>query len=514
MSTWKVEAWTPPRAGRTPTYFETVGSYFGEDDAFDAAYRFLEQARSKRWWKPGAYLKILGPGFQHVVTQEDDAQAHQREAARYARRFGLKAGEALRLIEHPRRAEILDELFSWRESVGLPEESSPLSRGYLLELIDSERFERNAGVYVVSATIAEANHHTVTLKERFSSLEKALARAVELRDSSRPEGGPGRRSVIFVDRQRRGSARDLHLQFGADERTWGLVHTSNEAAEILGAEVFRQVGPAGPDGPALPPGFEGFGDEVFEENAKRAIRYAPLTPPVGQRELLVDREGVEWIVIPHSRLVEADGERYDREWVEQRRGPLQPKLSTNMPRRYERNRSALDAARKLRRTFHDKEPEHETPVPWRWPSELQEIGVCEAVMYASNKWQKNPKDVIDYKHVAEGPQRILVQPGFLQDFKTGRALPTVGPVHELNDMPDAFAVLDKILGVQVQLYTGSDAAPQPSGEFYQIDIANAHLGAGVHPVTGQTFLIVYTSQGVHCLIVGDELAVEKDGITG
>jgi hypothetical protein len=377
-------------------------------------------------------------------------------------------------------------------------------------------FEPNAA-YVVSATIHEPEGQ-VTIKERFSSLEKALARAVELRDSSRPVGGPGRRSVIFVDRQRRGSARDLHLALSAPSRTWGLETASNEASEMLGSELHRQVGPTEASaGPAMPPGFEGFGDDVFEENAKKAVRYAPRTPPVGQRELLVDRNGTEWIVIPDSRLVEAEGERFTREWVEQRLGPLQPKLSTNRPRRYERNNSALAAAREIRRKFHDQDPEHETPVPWDWPAELQEIGTCEAVMYASAKWQQNPRKIIDYKHVAEGPQRILVRPGFVHDHRGNKALKVVGPYHELNDMPEAFAVLDKILGVQVRLYEGSDENPMtPNGDhgYYQIDIPGAYLGAAQHPETGETFLIVYTNDGVHCVIVGPKLGVEKDGIVG
>ena len=184
-------------------------------------------------------------------------------------------------------------------------------------------------------------------------------------------------------------------------------------------------------------------------------------------------------------------------------------------RRYSVNaRDSVAAAREMRRKFHDKEPEHETAVPWDWPDELQEIGTCEAVMYASPKWQQNPRKIIDYKHVAEGPQRILVRKGFVHDHRGSRELDVVGPHHELNDMPDAFAVLDKILGVQVQLYAGSDEEPELPGDFFQIDIPGAWLGAAKHPETGETFLIVYTNDGVHCLIVGPQLGVEKDGIVG
>jgi hypothetical protein len=216
--------------------------------------------------------------------------------------------------------------------------------------------------------------------------------------------------------------------------------------------------------------------------------------------------------LERSGLVSQEGDR----WQVTPAGQDQAtKIMTH--RRLIPNRSSVASARDIRRRFHDKEPSRETPVQWQWPRELQEIGTCEAIMYASNKWQATPTKIIDYKHVAEGPQRILVRPGFVQDHRTGRALSVTGPTHELNDMPDAFAVLDKILGVQVRLYEGSDDEPRlPDGDdgYYQIDIPHAYLGAAEHPVTGETFLFVYTEDGVHAMIVGDELAVEKDGITG
>lgn len=67
---------------------------------------------------------------------------------------------------------------------------------------------------------------------------------------------------------------------------------------------------------------------AMEMNARRRV-YAPKTPPKGQRELLVDREGGEWVVIPDSPFLEIEGERYTRDWVEQRVGPLRPKLTEN-----------------------------------------------------------------------------------------------------------------------------------------------------------------------------------------
>jgi len=193
-------------------------------------------------------------------------------------------------------------------------------------------------------------------------------------------------------------------------------------------------------------------------------------------------------------------------------------------RRYVANRGdARSAAVSIREKFIDAPATTEETMRWKWPREMQEIGRWQAsdgaVMYASNKWQKNPLNVIDYKHVAEGPQRLLVVPGFVrQHHQPNRKLRVYGPMVELNrPMPDAFAVLAPILGLQAQLYdAGSDDAPETSDQsFYNIEIGSAMLGAAKHPETGNTFLFVYTeAEGPLCVITGDELDVEKDGIVG
>ena len=97
-------------------------------------------------------------------------------------------------------------------------------------------------------------------------------------------------------------------------------------------------------------------------------------------------------------------------------------------------------------------------------------------------------------------------------------LPVVGPMIELGPMPDSFAVLADILGVQVQLYErgGADGYQLPKSDdgLYQVDISRAKLGASRFPDTGDAFLIVYSSAGVDLLIVGKQLDIEKDGIVG
>lgn len=188
------------------------------------------------------------------------------------------------------------------------------------------------------------------------------------------------------------------------------------------------------------------------------------------------------------------------------------------------NRSESRAAAiDIREKFIDAPATKQETMRWRWPKVMQEVGEWEAgsgaVMYASNKWQRNPKTVIDYKHLAEGRQRLLVLPGFLRDYhRPGSKLRVRGPIVELDGpMPEAFAVLAPILGIQANLFdSGTDDEPVASGDsLYQINIANATLGAAKHPATGQVFLFVYTErEGPLCIITGDVLNVEKDGIVG
>lgn len=178
-----------------------------------------------------------------------------------------------------------------------------------------------------------------------------------------------------------------------------------------------------------------------------------------------------------------------------------------------------EVARNIRETFVDRPSEHEITVPWKWPRALREVGVCEAVMYASDKWQKRRGDMVDYKHVAEGPQWLLARPGFLVHYdEPDRKISVTGPTIDLGRMPDSFAVLADILGVQMRLYEptedGGYALPRDSEGYYEVTIARAKLGAARFPDTNEAFLIVYTSAGVDLLIVGEQLDIKKDGIVG
>lgn len=180
------------------------------------------------------------------------------------------------------------------------------------------------------------------------------------------------------------------------------------------------------------------------------------------------------------------------------------KKKTAPRRRLIENAGALRTARRTRETFMDRAPTKEVQVKWEWPRNLQWVGHCEAVMYASDKW-KRPGTFEDYKHVAEAPQKVFCTPGFIRDYHSGRPLDLPFKEERLpKDMPEAFAELANIFGVQ--LTTLDD-------EVLQVNIARAKLGSAKHRKLG-TFLFVYSASGVHLLITGDKLNVEKDGITG
>jgi hypothetical protein len=184
-----------------------------------------------------------------------------------------------------------------------------------------------------------------------------------------------------------------------------------------------------------------------------------------------------------------------------------------------RNRGAMrdiETARKLRETFMDRPPARQTIVPWEWPRTLQEVGIGEAITYSSDKWKKNGEHE-DYKHVAEGPQRVWVRPDYLVLYENpSTRLEVVGPSKKLRHMPDSFAVLADATSVQLRLYKGTNSrhvVPNPDDNLWQVNLAKTKLG-GARFRNGDAFLVFYTSSGVDMIIVGDELDILKDGIVG
>ncbi len=171
-------------------------------------------------------------------------------------------------------------------------------------------------------------------------------------------------------------------------------------------------------------------------------------------------------------------------------------------------RDSLADAKRMREAFRDEPAKRVDDLGITWPASMIEVGSCEAVMYTSDKWG-SPTDV-DYKHRAEGPQRLYVRPGFLVDHHTEKKLSTPGERVKLNQMPKHIALLAPILGIQCRLFEDDG---ELSDDVYQVDIKRAKLGAGQH-VRGYKFLVVYDESDVLALVTGEILGVEKDGIVG
>lgn len=188
-----------------------------------------------------------------------------------------------------------------------------------------------------------------------------------------------------------------------------------------------------------------------------------------------------------------------------------------MSRRLIVNRSDFESAKRIRETFVDRKMEKKVPIHWSWPKKLYCVGQSEAVQYTSDKWKKRG-DYQDYKHVAEGSQRLYVRDGFLVDYSSRRRLDfpceeTVLP----SKMPTVIAELAPILGFQFQPFSEPRTEEEDlrlSDQYYSVDIARAYVGAAEHTETGQIFLIVYTRSDLCAIITGDVLSVERDGIVG
>lgn len=157
--------------------------------------------------------------------------------------------------------------------------------------------------------------------------------------------------------------------------------------------------------------------------------------------------------------------------------------------------------------FHDKKHRKHTELPFTWPEKIQEVGEGRSVMYRSNKWKLDPEEYEDYKHLAESPNMVYAEPGFLREWSDPRRrIGVSGPMVNLQSpMPRHVAVLASLLGVQVKI--GSD--------YYEVTVPHGMLAGGEHPKTNEKFLVIYTKNGgVHMIITGKELDVERDGIVG
>lgn len=169
---------------------------------------------------------------------------------------------------------------------------------------------------------------------------------------------------------------------------------------------------------------------------------------------------------------------------------------------------SLDRSIKIREDFYDTPHKRIEQVKWDWPERLVEAGDCEAILYTSNKWQKDGKE-IDYKHVKEGPQKIFLR----EDINlTGEEQEFFGPLVDMRgEFPDSFAVLAKSLGIQARLYVDNEG--KKYGHYVDLKFPKSMLGGGKFE-DGTTFCFVYDSSGVLALVIGEKLDILKDGIVG
>lgn len=171
-------------------------------------------------------------------------------------------------------------------------------------------------------------------------------------------------------------------------------------------------------------------------------------------------------------------------------------------RRHVENRRDYSTAKRLREVFTDRPSKKVIDLGWSWPKAMDEVGVCTAIMYSSDKWKKIG-DFEDYKHINESGEdshKLLLGRAF------DLGLETYCEKCDLDSMPDTVAELANILGLQFRLY---DKDGKLSEQNYQVNIVRAKLGAARHP-NGETMLLIYTPEVLCCLITGFE--VEKDGI--
>ena len=192
---------------------------------------------------------------------------------------------------------------------------------------------------------------------------------------------------------------------------------------------------------------------------------------------------------------------------------------------------ARELAKNMRERFVDRPVEREFRLAAEWPDAMHAVGDSLAVAYASDKWQPPREDgsreILDYKHLAESRNRVLILPGLLHDFyRTSRPWPVIGPMVALPDpMPDSFAWLGFFEEANLQLYTrGSDEDPGfggPDDGVVKLTVRHGMLGGSYLPASAgrrgkkEPFLFVYTERdGILFIVVGEKLDVEKDGIVG
>lgn len=188
---------------------------------------------------------------------------------------------------------------------------------------------------------------------------------------------------------------------------------------------------------------------------------------------------------------------------------------------------SFDHAKQMREIFYGSRSKKIKNHNFGWPRFFRYLGITNAENYFSDKklakgnWEP-------FKHIAEGPQYLFVndentrmindngQPIALRESKRKRGSDRFSKVpneffvktFEVNPkfaMPKQLADLAPCLGIQWK---------DPSGKFLEVRIPNSFLAGARHPITEEVILVVYTDEGIHFIITGDELDITEDGIVG
>lgn len=166
-----------------------------------------------------------------------------------------------------------------------------------------------------------------------------------------------------------------------------------------------------------------------------------------------------------------------------------------------------ERAMRMRKTFTQKSVGGAYRAATGWPAGIRYVGRCLGVAYSSDKWQKD-SDFEDYKHIVEAPQDLYA-------FACSATTHIVGAPADIGaKLPDVLAELAPLLYIEAQLVAsarGGKEVYHPNPSIVQPPAALLYGGYA----DKEPFLCVGSqANGMMFLITGEELNVERDGITG
>lgn len=185
-----------------------------------------------------------------------------------------------------------------------------------------------------------------------------------------------------------------------------------------------------------------------------------------------------------------------------------------------------DRTKKMRETFQDAPSKNAYRINGGFPRSVVEIGKGKSLAYTSNKW-KAVDDFEDFKHIAEGPQRVFIparEAGqrLLSRTRSGDQFPEMDISYT---MPPVLAELAPCLFVEVQPFDQLSGRHKTfSDRALRLEYNQAILYGGYALRPGgdwdnkrdtKPFLCVMSKRdGFLTLITGKKLDVTKDGVVG